>query len=219
MLENIALKNGIDISVESYLNADILLNDLENGNKYFDLVLFDIIIGNKNGINIACKIKQNFTDIKFIFMTSYSEYAIDGYEAEPSGFLIKPLNEAKLKIAFLRAFQNYKSQSLIIKENGKSHSINLKSILYVEIYGKTLTFHLKDNKILELTKTLSEIIKLLPKDDFIQCHRSFLVALNEIESITRYQILLSGGMKIPVSKLRYTDVQKALIESAAEKNI
>uniref|UniRef100_UPI003FF0C2FE hypothetical protein n=1 Tax=Ruminococcus bromii TaxID=40518 RepID=UPI003FF0C2FE len=38
-----------------------------------------------------------------------------------------------------------------------------------------------------------------------------------IESITRYQILLSGGMKIPVSKLRYTDVQKALIESAAEK--
>ena len=87
LLENIALKNGIDISVESYLNADILLNDLENGNKYFDLVLFDIIIGNKNGINIACKIKQNFTDIKFIFMTSYSEYAIDGYEAEPSGFL------------------------------------------------------------------------------------------------------------------------------------
>ena len=203
LLENIALKNGIDISVESYLNADILLNDLENGNKYFDLVLFDIIIGNKNGINIACKIKQNFTDIKFIFMTSYSEYAIDGYEAEPSGFLIKPLNEAKLKRAFLRAFQNY----------------NLKSILYVEIYGKTLTFHLKDNKILEFTKTLSEIIKLLPKDDFIQCHRSFLVALNEIESITRYQILLSGGMKIPVSKLRYTDVQKALIESAAEKNI
>ena len=132
LLENIALKNGIDISVESYLNADILLNDLENG---------------------------------------------------------------------------------------KSHSINLKSILYVEIYGKTLTFHLKDNKILELTKTLSEIRKLLPKDDFIQCHRSFLVALNEIESITRYQILLSGGMKIPVSKLRYTDVQKALIESAAEKNI
>lgn len=119
----------------------------------------------------------------------------------------------------MRAFQNYKSQSLIIKENGKSHSINLKSILYVEIYGKTLTFHLKDNKILEFTKTLSEIIKLLPKDDFIQCHRSFLVALNEIESITRYQILLSGGMKIPVSKLRYTDVQKALIESAAEKNI
>ena len=53
LLENIALKNGIDISVESYLNADILLNDLENGNKYFDLVLFDIIIGNKNGINIA----------------------------------------------------------------------------------------------------------------------------------------------------------------------
>ena len=49
LLENIALKNGIDISVESYLNADILLNDLENGNKYFDLVLFDIIIGNKNG--------------------------------------------------------------------------------------------------------------------------------------------------------------------------
>ena len=82
LLENIALKNGIDISVESYLNADILLNDLENGNKYFDLVLFDIIIGNKNGINIACKIKQNFTDIKFIFMTSYSEYAIDGYEAD-----------------------------------------------------------------------------------------------------------------------------------------
>ena len=219
LLENIALQNRIEISVESYLNANILLSDLENGHKYFDLILFDVIIGDENGINIACKIKQNYTDIKFIFMTAYPEYAIDGYEAEPSGFLIKPLNEVKLKRAFLRAFQNYKLQNLIIKENGKSYSINLKSIIYIEIYGKTLTFHLKDNKTLEFTKTLSEIIQLLPKDNFIQCHRSFLVAINEIKSIVRYEILLSGGMKIPVSKLRYTDVQKALIESVAATNL
>lgn len=50
---------------------------------------------------------------------------------------------------------------------------------------------------------------------FVQCHRAYLANLNEARSLLRYELTLSDGMKVPVSKQRYQEVRAALEDCAA----
>ncbi|WP_022779021.1 response regulator [Butyrivibrio sp. AE3009] len=80
--------------VESFMNALEALEYLDE--EKADLALLDIDMPEMGGLELAANIKNRCPDIKIIFLTGYSEYAIDAYAMHATGYLLKPVSYEKL---------------------------------------------------------------------------------------------------------------------------
>ncbi|MBQ9519097.1 MAG: response regulator [Firmicutes bacterium] len=75
-----------------------------------DVVLLDIRMPKISGIELAAKIKQKHPKTAVIFMTGYSEYALEAYCVHPSGYLLKPPEKEKLAAEITYALQGKKDK-------------------------------------------------------------------------------------------------------------
>lgn len=84
---------GLD-QVESFAGAREALEWLEDHKP--DLALLDINMPDMNGIMLAIRIKEHYPDTAIIFLTGYSEYAVEAFRVRASGYLLKPFNREQL---------------------------------------------------------------------------------------------------------------------------
>ena len=94
-LENACKKVLPDAYFFSYTNPVKAFEENENNN--IDLAFLDIEMPSINGIQLAKKLKKNNPKIKIIFVTAYSEYALDAFKVHASGYITKPVNENKIQ--------------------------------------------------------------------------------------------------------------------------
>lgn len=219
-IDEIMKSHAIEYSLDLYQDCKELYDILKlNPNKY-DILLLDIIFLNKgdakNGLEFAADLRRLQNDISIIFISSSKDFLLDGYECEPSGYILKPVNIEKLESAVIRAYKSIKHKSITISGKSNMQSVLIDDIMYIEITNKTATFHLSDERMLKTNRSLQEIKQKLPAELFVQCHRSFVVNITKIFSIKRYQISLINHKTIPVSKNSYDIVQKAILNWTAE---
>lgn len=180
-----------------------------------DLLLLDILLEKENGMDFARQLRMAGSDIPIIFITCSMDFVLDGYMVEPSGYLIKPVEPERLTHVLLGAYKKYSKKQVIIETPTQTFSLNLKEILYLEIMNKKLSIHMLDGSVLEALIPLNLLLQKLPGEQFVQCHRSYVVSLPSICSIRRYVIELKNHESIPVSKRNYKRVQNALLLWAA----
>lgn len=108
---------------------------------------------------------------------------------------------------------------MVIDTPSQTISFQLDEVLYIDIYDKTLSVHMQNGSVLKVMTSLSSLLKKLPREQFIQCHRSYVVSLAAISSLRRYTVGLKNQETIPVSKKCYKDVQKALLTFLAFRDI
>ena len=92
--EEILVNAGFKVSLAKSGKQAVKL--LEKGMNY-DLILLDIDMPDMNGLMLAAKIKEASPQTSIIFLTGYSEYAVKAFELHAQGYLMKPVNEEKLK--------------------------------------------------------------------------------------------------------------------------
>lgn len=78
------------------------------------------------------------------------------------------------------------------------------------MFGHTLVIHVIGGHTERLNLSLTQARALLPEEDFIQCHRSYVVNKSAIQSLRRYELTLTDGNSVPVSKQRYQEVAALL---------
>jgi len=186
---------------------DNALNGLQFLNTHtIDLLFLDIQMEKITGIQLL----ENLSSKPYVVITSaYSDYALKGYELSVFDYLLKPysferflgavnkiFNDLKLK----RALNNESSGlQIFIKTEYRRENVHLDDILYIEGMQGYLKIYLPGKKILT-KQSIKAILKLLPEDQFIQVHKSYVVALSKIESIERNRIKISDKL-IPVGDL------------------
>jgi len=171
-----------------------------------DLIFLDINMPKLSGISFL----KNLTHPPLvIFTTAYSEYALEGFELNAVDYLKKPFSFERFCKAYYRAEEllllkkkadPVKSEPdakfLFIKSNKKSYKINFSDILFVEGLGDYIKIHLKDNRLVT-NLSMKKIIDLLPAAQFYRIHKSYIISLNNIESIEGNMVAL-GGNKLPI---------------------
>ena len=206
------------LQIHIFQNGFSLLDAIDQG-KRFDITILDILMPGENGIEIARNIRASGTDTEIIFLTSSPEYAVDSYEVKAQNYLLKPVTEEKFFASIdsiLAELDEKDTASFIIYTTEKQYSrIRVSSLVYGEVTHRTITLHLADQTMISAVMTFTEfqdILKAYP--DFIYPHRSYAVNMNYIQYVTKSDIILTDGQKIPLSRNNYTKISEQFLNFA-----
>ena len=164
-----------------------------------DLIFLDINMPDLTGLDFA-QVVGNKSLI--VFTTAYPEYALQGFELSALDYLLKPIAFGRFLQAANKAYERLssdakKSPFVFVKDGYDWVRINLEELHYVESEGNYLTFQETGKKTLT-RMTIGEAVGMLPTDQFMRVHKSFIVALDRIEKIERHQLTI-GKVQVPLS--------------------
>lgn len=211
MVEAWAGRNRHLTEVKQYTQAKDFFFDYTE-EKDFDILLLDIEMPGMNGIELAKKVRLENTAVQIVFITGYYEYFSDGFDVSALHYLLKPVNKDKLCPVLDRAANNlaYRQKSVLVADGEASVKVPLSDIIYVEsenVYIILHTLHEKYRTRMALGKFAEQL-----DETFFKVHRSYVVNLKYIQKITRAQITMANGDRIPVSRGLYGDVHAALVK-------
>lgn len=172
-----------------------------------DLVLLDIQMPEITGVQLM---KMAGTKSRYILVTAYPDYAIEGFEHNAIDYLLKPVSFDRFYQAMQKAKpvleKNEASTSsntsakdfIFIRTERKIKKIDFKDILFVEARQNYVEIHLANEKIMAL-QTMKQTEDLLPVESFCRIHKSFIINVPAIESVEQHQAII-GKHFIPVGE-------------------
>ena len=198
------------LAIDEYTSAEGFLFSYPD--KPCNLLLLDIEMKELNGMELAKKLRAEGDMLPIVFITGYSEYMNEGYEVEALHYLLKPLDEKKLSAVLDRYLKRYTPEREILLpcEEGMLR-ICPDEVIYCEAEGKKTRLYPVDREGILCSLGIGECKKMLT-EDFISCHRSYIVNLRYICSIGRTELRLDVGKEIPLSRRLYKEVNEKFIE-------
>ncbi|WP_158856791.1 LytR/AlgR family response regulator transcription factor [Lunatibacter salilacus] len=198
----LSLEGKFDSAIEAlnYLNKNAV-----------DLIFLDIQMPDLTGMELARILQGKAANQqpKIIFTTAYNQFAIEGYKVSALDYLLKPFSYEEFLRASSKAYQAFETNTIdevgnklpyiFLKVEYQLQKVFLKEIICVEGYKDYVKVHLtgKLHPLLSLT-SLKNMEEILPKDQFMRIHRSFIISLDQIQSVTRNNVNL-GDINITVS--------------------
>ncbi len=185
--------------------------------KRVDLIFLDINMPRMTGFEW---LKTVTNPPKIIVTTAYKEYALEGYELDVMDYLLKPFSFSRFLQAVNKitdqkqepAIQGYKdspqSNHFFLKGDKQHHQIHIIDILFIEAYGNYVKVFF-DKEMLISHEKISTLENLLPQDEFLRIHKSFLVATNRIKRVQGNQIFLENHT-IPIGPTYRSRVNQLL---------
>lgn len=170
-----------------------------------DLVFMDIQMPELKGTDFAELIIND--NIKVIFTTAYSEYALKGFELNALDYLAKPITFKRF-LAAINKFPVVSKEaetSLVIKSGYDLHRVLFQDMLYIESDSEYVNYHFEDGKKIMANQSLSKLLNELPSQ-FIRVHRSYIVNKNKVTSLKGRSLMLSNT-EIPVSDSYFETVK------------
>lgn len=202
-------------SVFTFSNLKAFLDSVRDGN-YYDAVLMDIDWGQNGGtgIDAAEELYKTSPEMKIIYVTGHSEYDQHIFlrRSNLSGFLTKPVNNDLLKANLCKVAKSVPlsgQPSIALRQGGGTVSVQLQDIYYIESKGRTMETHTATTaEVVVSYGQLKDIIRSLPVW-FIQCHKSYIVNMRQIQRFAPGEILLKNGAVIPVSRSKHNKTKEA----------
>jgi DNA-binding LytR/AlgR family response regulator len=171
-----------------------------------DLLFLDVEMPWTNGLEFLLSLDDK---PMVILVTAYPQYALHGYEHGVVDYLLKPVSPERLRLACEKAMEWYVLRShaaggttpagyLYIKCNGKYERIMYNDILFLEAANNYVVVHTGQKKYLAY-QTLKGMERQLPDRDFVQTHKSYIVARPHIRRIDGDSVTV-GEVRIPLSR-------------------
>ncbi|MEE1125631.1 MAG: LytTR family DNA-binding domain-containing protein [Acutalibacteraceae bacterium] len=209
-------KKSIEYSICSYSSGKELIYDIQDG-KNLDLIFLDIYIGNEFGISIAKQLREKIGyDGKIVFLTATVDFAVDSYDVEAVGYLLKPVHTQKLHMVMNKITKNLDAEVYRIKQRNNIHTLKIDSIIYVESSNSRCIIH-SYNTDYVIYKRLNDIEAELNNRRFLRCHQSYLVNMDYIKNVDKQFELVNGDFvcirqrNLKAIKQQYVDYIKSKI--------
>ena len=167
-----------------------------------DLVFLDIQMPGASGIEFARSIPKTTL---VIFITAFTEYALDSYEVDAVGYLVKPVEPAKFRKAVEKALayhsllmdeekkavENVGDEYIFVKSDRRYFKVNLKDILFIEGLKDYVVIQLEGKRIIT-RMSLKSIQELLPQSAFLRINRSYVINREQIDSFDNNDVFIKS---------------------------
>ncbi len=184
-----------------------------------DIVFLDIMMPKKTGIEVAKNIGNK---AMIIFTTSSPKHALDAFNLEAIGYLIKPVLTDKFNSTIDKATtlvngkkhaesntENTSGNSINLISDRKSYKLQINEIIYLESLLEYVAYHTINSKIMCLG-SLKKMLEELPENQFIRIQKSYAVNKAHIVNFTKVQVLLANNIELPIGRIYKDDFLKAM---------
>ncbi|MBN8856489.1 MAG: DNA-binding response regulator [Sphingobacteriales bacterium 50-39] len=175
-----------------------------------DLLFLDIQMPELTGIQFMKIIRRHCA---VILTTAYTQYALEGYEYDVVDYLLKPITLDRFMIAVEKAKQRLRRvpeklseaspvhvpdhpDHLFVRTEYRIQRVDLASIYYIEALRDYVAIHTGTGKILSL-ESMKHMEELLPEDQFIRIHKSYIIHRNKIDFLERGRVVI-GKEYLPI---------------------
>lgn len=171
-----------------------------------DLIFLDIHMPKLFGTELLRTIPH---PPKVIFTTAHKEFAVEAFELDAIDYLLKPISFERFLKAVNKALQvdhvpvseasTPTVNFVYFRADRKMIKVFLNEILYIESLGDYVIIHLYEGRALKVKVTLNHVEKMLPGNQFIRIHRSFIVSIDKISAFTKTDVEI-GRTELPIGK-------------------
>lgn len=200
-------------SAENPLKITGIMND-----QTVDLIFLDINMPKMNGMQF---LRSSINLPMVILTTAYEQYAVEGFEMAVIDYLVKPFSlerfvKAARKALDYKALKDRKQPArppdeyIFVKSEGKLERVILDQLIYIESMANYVILHTTKGKLV-VYLTIKGILESLPTEKFMQVHKSYIMNLNLINSISG-SIIHAGVQQIPIGQNFYQDVMERILK-------
>jgi two-component system LytT family response regulator len=189
-----------------------------------DLLVLDIQMPKINGFELLELLSENPA---VIFTTAFDEFALKAFEVNALDYLLKPFSEERFDSAISKKRNIelnpdskrdiplqiiHEQNRIVVKDGTEIKIIPINEVDYIEAYDDYVKIY---QKYVLKKQTMNHFEQVLPKDQFIRIHRSYIMNVNELTKIESYEknsyvAILKSGTSIPISRSSYSDLKSRL---------
>ena len=132
-----------------------------------------------------------------IFLTASPDYAIESYEVQASGYLLKPFSEDKLMKLLNMILKTDMKRRVAIKNRRQYRYPYTDDIMYIDSDKHNVTLHMADGSEIVTVDKLTEIEKRINEKRFLHCHQSYLVNMDYVKDV-QDDFVMKDGTIVPI---------------------
>ncbi|HWR38537.1 MAG TPA: LytTR family DNA-binding domain-containing protein [Patescibacteria group bacterium] len=195
-----------------------------------DIVFLDIQMPGKNGMEVAAVLDRDTDGPMVVFVTAHDEFAMRAFAVNALDYVLKPFDEEdvdrvlrKLRKNRLRAVRELAGEppapkpataasrwprKVGIPVEDKMVIVPVQEIQYICAEDRMVFVHMQDGECYPVKQTLQEWERKLNPDQFLRCHRNFIVNMEQVMQVSPWfnrGCLLTlhgdGRVEIPVSRV------------------
>ncbi len=187
------------------------------GKKTVDVLFVDIQMPGMTGMELARKLSRTKNPPLIVFVTAFSNYAVDAFAVDAVDYLLKPFDETdiervikrvKNRIGNIARAKPIKYLNKILAEAGdRLEVIEISQIQFFEAEDRQVYLKTVDDKRYEIRNRLNELEGMLDPANFFRCHRNFIVNINQIAQLANwfhrgYLLIMKNSLReIPVGRV------------------
>ncbi len=213
-IKDILEEMKIPCIIRQFQSGGELLKAMES----FDIIFLDIIMQELDGMKTAQIFRKKAFDKILIFVSSSREYVFEAYDVEAFQYLLKPVDDRKLKRVLQKAIlktEKHSQEFIIVSRERQKKKLFLDDIYYFEIKGRVVDVHGTEG-IFTYYEQIGELENKLRDKGFFRCHKSYLINLKYVDGYNRQEVVLENGEKIVIAKRRYDKFVMELLKAMRE---
>ena len=203
---------GIGYEITTYTQSRNLLYDITDDGFFYDLILLDIEMPGISGMEIPQQVKGFLPNVRIIFVTSHTEYAIDAFELSIFRYVPKNNLETKLTAAVIdaaRLIELEAGQEYTIQTASRMEKIPYKDIFYIRRDGKNSSI-VSGTGTSKVRKSLQQVFDELNAPEFIFVDRGCIVNIIQIMRVSDGEAVLKNGERLPISRSHLQEVKQKI---------
>lgn len=216
LIQQYAAETGENIKITAYYDGMELVERYDTS---IDLIFLDIQMRLLDGLHTAQRIRELDENVGIIFLTTLTQYGLEGYQYQAANYIIKPIKYVRLKAElnqWLKKHRHNDSPSIVVINDSGKYKIALKSLRYVETFNRNLLLHTEQENIISY-KSMKEMEQELSQAGFVRCHTSYLVNLFYVKGVQKLEITLITGEQIPISQPKRKNFMEQLTRYWGER--
>lgn len=210
-----SLMQGLNIEIECFRSGSEL-QTAYNTRKY-DALFLDIDMPEISGFDLAEQLRHQDDDIPIVYVTGRDDLITTAFRYKPIGFVRKQRIDIELPFALTSILSELgrKKTAITVTEirsaGGKTHTVLISNIIYIESSKHYLYIHLTDSIQLTVRGMLSDFLNLSGFESFVQINSGTIVNLEHM-NLSKDQAILNDGSVLFISRRKLADVKKAYLK-------